>query len=94
MQTIRLPCYGIELELEYNENHELGGTITMGELDPVEFATEAAENDYEKRSEIRAALDMLSSVILAHAVAGIDVDSPAYVQGIETAAENMTNTLT
>jgi hypothetical protein len=41
-----------------------------------------------------AAIDGLESVILAHACAGVDVGSPAYVEGIETAVEAIASHLT
>ena len=37
--------------------------------------------------------DAIESLILAHACAGIDVTSPAYVEGIETAVEAIANHL-
>ena len=43
--------------------------------------------------ELAAAMDAIESLILAHAFAGIDVASPAYVQGIETAVETCWNKL-
>lgn len=42
-------------------------------------------------SEATAALDGLESMILAHAVAGIDVSLPAYLEGIETAVDAIWN---
>ena len=44
-------------------------------------------------AELVAAMDAIESLILAHACAGIDVASPAYVQGIETAVETCWNKL-
>ena len=38
-----------------------------------------------------AAIDGLESLILAHACAGIDISSSAYVEGIETAVEAIVN---
>ena len=35
--------------------------------------------------------DALTSLILAHHCAGIDVTAPAYIEGIETAVENISN---
>lgn len=37
------------------------------------------------------ALDAVESLILAHACAGVDVESPAYVEGIETALDAISN---
>jgi hypothetical protein len=38
-------------------------------------------------------MDAIESLILAHASAGLDVASPAYVEGIETAVEACCNNL-
>jgi hypothetical protein len=40
----------------------------------------------------RAALDAIQNIVLAHAVAGIDIESPAYLDGIETAVDSVSNT--
>jgi hypothetical protein len=44
--------------------------------------------------QYNAAVDGLESLILAHACAGVDVESPAYVEGIETAVEAIANHFT
>ncbi|MFH1265215.1 MAG: hypothetical protein ABIK89_05765, partial [Planctomycetota bacterium] len=41
--------------------------------------------------QYNAAIDGLESLILAHACAGVDVESPAYVEGIETAVDAVAN---
>ena len=41
--------------------------------------------------QYNAAIDGLESLILAHACAGVDVESPAYVEGIETAVDAIAN---
>lgn len=41
--------------------------------------------------EMRGAIDAIESMVLAHAVAGVDVESPAYLEGIETAVEAVSN---
>jgi hypothetical protein len=38
-----------------------------------------------------AALGALQSLVLAHAVAGVDVSSPAYEEGVETALDALAN---
>ena len=43
--------------------------------------------------ELTAAMDAIESIILAHACAGVDVASPIYVEGIETAVETIWNKL-
>ena len=75
MKTINLPTYGIVLNLT-----DEGGSIEGGELQD-----EAASPEY------RAAIDGLLSVILAHACAGVDVESPAYLEGVEVAVDSIAN---
>ena len=85
-RTIRLPCYGITIRLE-GENTERRpgyGTITSD----LKEAGEDAEG-----MRFNAAIDGLESLILAHGCAGIDVESPTYVEGIETAVEAISNNL-
>lgn len=68
---ISLPVFGIVITCAGK-----CGTITgPGLLDP------GAPDTYN------AAIDGILSLILAHACAGIDVRSPAYLEGIEVAVE-------
>lgn len=43
--------------------------------------------------QLTAAMDAIESLILAHACAGVDVASSAYVEGTETAVETCWNKL-
>ncbi|MBN3776890.1 hypothetical protein G3O06_04805 [Burkholderia sp. Ac-20345] len=52
---------------------------------------ESSLHDDDDSSEAKAALDGLESMMLAHAVAGIDIRLPAYLEGIETAVEAIWN---
>lgn len=54
-------------------------------------AIQSSLHDAGESPEAKAALDAVESMILAHAVAGINVDSPAYLEGIETAVEAISN---
>ena len=49
--------------------------------------------DDSDNPELTAAMDAIESLILAHACAGVDVASPAYVEGTETAVETCWNKL-
>jgi hypothetical protein len=46
---------------------------------------------FEDKIEYTSAMDGITSLILAHHCAGIDVTSPAYIEGIETAVEACDN---
>jgi hypothetical protein len=49
------------------------------------------ENERYEFLAHRAAADTIESMVLSHAVAGIDIESPAYIEGIETAQQALTN---
>jgi len=85
-REIRLPCYGITIRLDRGStDKEPGsGTITSDLKGPARTVADRIYN---------AAIDGLESLILAHACAGLDVESPAYVEGIETAVEAIANHL-
>jgi hypothetical protein len=81
MTTIKLPCYGIVIEYENG-----GGSITS-ELHDFD------KDDMERDELYDTAMDAVESMVLAHAIAGIDVSSPAYIEGIETAVESCANNI-
>ena len=80
VREIRLPCFGVTIRLpRQNTTDKPGtGTITSDLREPARTVADRLGN---------AAIDGLESLILAHACAGIDVESPAYVEGIETAVD-------
>lgn len=77
MKVIRLPCFGITIELGRwpSKEEPACGTITS-------YLQEDLTGDDK---EYLAAIDALESLILAHACAGVDVTSLAYIEGIESA---------
>ena len=52
-----------------------------------------SEETVASRHQYNGAVDGITSMILAHACAGIDVESPAYLEGIETAVQAIGNNL-
>jgi hypothetical protein len=72
MKTIGLPCYGMVIELD-----DAGGGTIASDL---RYNTVGEE-------EINICLDGIESLVLAHACAGIDVESLEYIEGIETAVD-------
>jgi hypothetical protein len=64
--------------------HETPGAYEGG-------AIESELHEPDESSEMKAALDTLEALVLAHAVAGVDVASPAYVEGVETVVDTITN---
>lgn len=83
---ITLPIHNIEITLgpPYTEVSAAfaGGTIS----------SDLHENtDPQADAPYIAAVNAVESIVLAHAVSGIDVKSPAYLEGIETALDAISN---
>ena len=81
-KTIKLPCYGI--------------VVTFAAVGQDETAWLDSDLSKERFSEgtdkaLESAIDGIESMILAHAIAGVDIESPAYLEGIETAVEAVAN---
>jgi len=102
--TIRLR-HGITIHLDdhgsgqlEDELHEpcpaCGEPLCMLECDGSK-ADEPPETEDEARLrvEYNRAIDGLTSLVLAHACAGVEVDEPAYLEGIETAVQACGNEL-
>lgn len=76
MKTIELPIYGIIVEID--EANSCGS-----------IKSNLKENN--RNTRFNAAIDMLESLILAHACAGINIESRGYIIGIETAVDALCN---
>jgi len=85
-REIRLPCFGITICLDREATAEQPARGTI-------------RSDLHERGrgrmiqKLNAAMDGLGALVLAHACTGIDVASPAYVEGIETAVDAIGNAL-
>ena len=77
LRTITTDCFGIVVEI----NDKGGATITSEMHDWEEPAHDA--NIYN------AAIDGVEAMILAHAAAGVDIMDPKYLEGIETAVQQI-----
>ena len=83
MKEIELPLYGIKVTLEnLNETEELSGTITS------DLHTKQSEDELYNSS-----MDGIESLILACACSGIDIETPAFLEAIETAVESCANNI-
>lgn len=82
-KTIQLPCYGITIRLERDpaSGDPGSGTITSDFTAAIDAPASPFHN----------AIAGLEAIILAHACVGIDVASPAYIEGIEAAADAIAN---
>lgn len=75
MKTLKTNCFGIVVTLDGKN----GGTIQSDMHD-----TEETNKDAQLYN---AAMDGLEAMVLAHAVAGVDITDPKYLEGIETAVQ-------
>jgi len=95
MKTITLPCFSIIIDLgdedPENPGRYLGGNLSASNLKRNCMLPSVVMDEEDAAGA--AAGDALESMILAHAIAGIDVTSPAYCEGIETAVEAIANNL-
>jgi len=72
--------------LEIAQRLYLGGVI-----DSDLHAENANENERDYNADYEVSIDAIESMILAHACAGVDISSPAYIEGIETAVDRIAN---
>lgn len=80
MKVIKLPCFGIEIQAAHRGS-DAAGSITSELSDP----------GLSANAPYNVAVSAVESMVLAHAIAGVDVKSPAYLEGIETAVEAIAN---
>ena len=78
MKTIKLPCYEIKVEIENG-----GGTI----------CSNLKTDSISTNDPYNPCIDALESLILAHAIAGVNIEDPAYIEGIETAVDAIINNI-
>lgn len=98
---IELPVFGILVDTDANrifseELHEVCPCCSKPDcyFDCDESqAEDSSESEVEAIGRIKAnaAIDGILSTVLAHAVAGINIESPAYLEGIETAFDGVMN---
>ena len=81
MKMITLPVFNILITLTEDG---LGGSITS------DLKEEASDNN-EGGELYNAAIDGIESMILGHAISGIDIESPKYLEGIEAAVGGCAN---
>ena len=93
MKIIKTGIYGIEVELDEltddeiaieGEHKYLRGWISS---DLHEDSLDTTKEEIKNCGKYNAMIDAIESIILAHAIAGIDITTPAYLEGIETAVD-------
>ena len=82
-KTIELPCYGIKVTLA-EQDGQVSGEI---QSDLIESGRIAGKED------IDYAMDGVESMILSCACSGIDIQSPAFLEAIETSVDACTEKL-
>jgi len=85
-KTIELHLYGIVLSIDYDDqNRPIAGCIRSTGL-------HTEYNDPEDEL-YNVAMDAIESIVLAHAMAEVDVCSKGYIEGLETAVNNCASNL-
>lgn len=96
---IHLSVHGIVITLVDNQGDRWGGGSIVsdlkekcpccGQVDCYAHCEDSTESDeeWDGRKRFNDMMDALESMVLAHAIAGIDVTTPAYLEGLETALD-------
>ena len=84
IKEIKLPIGGIVITIDYDED----GRPISGNIVDTDLKTE--HNDPEDEL-YNAAMDGVLSMVLAHAMAEVDVTSSGYIEGLETAIDACAN---
>lgn len=68
-------------------------SLNLSEADPADGSRSGivAGSELSQASDPDQAVEVLERLVLAHACAGVDVESAAYVQGLETVLEALDN---
>ena len=106
-KTIKLDAFGIEITLDgkggsitsdleretcpYCGSHDCCFSCDESQAGGFNGSEDEPKDDVMGRLQFNGALDALESLILAHACAGIAVNSPAYLEGIETTVTALGN---
>jgi len=87
-KTIELPCYGIKVSLTGNG----GGSVTSDLHESPEYeADDFDPEDAHGCFDYNNMMEGIEAMILGHAIAGIDITTPAYIEGIESAVQGCAN---
>ena len=67
-----------------------GIVVTLNVEEDGEYDCGVIESDFGEDNNM---IDVLESLILAHAVAGIDITTPEYLEGVETTIDKILNSI-
>jgi hypothetical protein len=84
-KQIVLGAFGIVITIDYDaEGRPIAGSIV----------SELQENEIDEDTQVyNVAMDAIESMVLAHAMAEIDVTSNGYIEGLDTAVNACANNL-
>jgi hypothetical protein len=85
MKEYTIPEFGIVVQVRHGSAPGLAGRIRS------RLKEHLVSPDSRDEDELTIAVDTIESLLLAHAVAGIDISSPAYVQGLRECLEAVAN---
>jgi hypothetical protein len=93
METIiNLPVYGIRVVLTKNKVADTNGNYyKSGKIDSLLLVDDGKEFRTTSNNGFDAAIHGIEALILAHACAGIYIESPEYIEGITTAVTAISN---
>ena len=108
-KIIKLPCFGIVVELNDQDCGIIQSTLQETcpycyqpkcEMNCTDFYEYWRNKDMGEKNDIkneflkyRFGIHAIESLILGHAVAGVDITTLAYIQGIETAVDALGNNI-
>jgi len=92
-KTIKLDCYGIKVFLTGDGGGSITSELHEEEIPDNEDAltVEECNEEITSRSYYNSMIDGIEAIILGHAVAGIDITTPVYLEGIESAVNGYAN---
>jgi|TARA_Y100000310_G_scaffold245400_1_gene250369 hypothetical protein len=94
MKTIELPCYGFKIILSDDGDGVSVKSRLSSKVDDEAFTQSPMDFvPQESLDEYNFYVNAIESLVMAHACAGVDIESPAYLEGIETAVEAIANKL-
>jgi len=84
MRTYNLPKYGIKVSIGENSSS------IESNLSDYLFDDHISDDAHESH---KAIIDVIEALVLAHASAGVDVGSDAYMEGLDTTMDALANNM-
>ena len=86
-------CYGIVVNLTNDGGGNIFSNLHVEDIPENEdtLTVEECIEEITSRTYYNSMIDGIEAMILGHAVAGIDITIPAYLEGIESAVQGCAN---